>query len=498
MIKKLISLGLQFDAPDYIQRRIVPVNVMALILLFGIAIPFALLTWIFVPTLLFFPIAGVVTCFAVLIANSLGGIKYSRFFLATLPVYEINLYNAYLSSPTEAPMPGPFLIGLGFVMVIFSVFDPKEKLAIFFCFLSGAFCMIGWPFFRNVLNLDLESYTELTYYYVDSLRYGWLSYVMVILGVVVATGNMMGLSSISKKAINESEEARKDAEKQSKEVNKQKKVLEENMGKLQEAQSEESRRNWASQGLSQAADILRINKDSKEIYDDVISMIVKYTGSNQGGLFIVDRNDETDEVILKLQTCYAYSRKKFIEKEFSPGQGLIGQAFLEENHIYMTKVPENYVAITSGLGEATPSSVLIMPFKVNDVVEGILEIASFNELKEHEIEFLDRLGENIASFIQSNRINERTNKLLTEAKERAEEMQAQEEEMRQNMEELSATQEEMGRKETEYQKMIEDLQNENTILKEESSSKTDAKITDIPVDSASEKSEASASKVSTQ
>jgi transcriptional regulator with GAF, ATPase, and Fis domain len=287
-----------------------------------------------------------------------------------------------------------------------------------------------------------------------------LSYLMVSVGVIVAFGNMLGLVSISKNAEKESEIARQEAEKNNQELQNQQAQLQENLKKVEQAQEEDRRRNWAAEGITQMSEILRSGKDSKEIFDNSISMIVNYVKANQGGLFVVDKDEAEENTVIRLTSCYAYSKKKFVEKEILPGQGLLGQAYLEGEYIHMTSIPQNYVTITSGLGEATPPALLIVPLKVNELTEGLLEIAAFHNFEKHEIELIQKLGENLASFIQNNRINERTKRLLEEAQQQAEELKAQEEEMHQNMEELAATQEEMHRKEKEYQRIIEDFKQE--------------------------------------
>lgn len=205
---------------------------------------------------------------------------------------------------------------------------------------------------------------------------------------------------------------------------------------LEVNQQEEKKRTWASEGLAKFSSLLRATQDVQHMYDTILSELVKYMGANQGGFYIVEHAEPAEEGSIRLASCYAYERKKFIKQRLHLGEGLLGQAFLEQAPIFMTHVPQNYVRITSGLGEATPQSIVIMPLMVNDQVEGLIELASFTVFEPYQLDFLQTLGEGVASAIANNRINLTTKQLLETTQQQAEEMQAQEEMMRQNLEEI--------------------------------------------------------------
>lgn len=225
-----------------------------------------------------------------------------------------------------------------------------------------------------------------------------------------------------------------------------------NLAKVAE---DDKKRNWATEGQARFGEILRTNNsDIARLTDEIISNLVKYLKANQGALYIVDEVDEREEPTMSMKACYAWDKKKFLNHKIYKGEGLAGQSWQEGDTIFLTDVPQNYVRITSGLGDANPTCVLIVPLKVNDQIFGVVEIASFTMFQDFEIEFVQKIAESIASTISTVKINARTHKLLEESQEMTEQMRAQEEEMRQNMEELQATQEEMQRSQAETESTL--------------------------------------------
>jgi methyl-accepting chemotaxis protein len=224
---------------------------------------------------------------------------------------------------------------------------------------------------------------------------------------------------------------------------------------LRTAYEKDQQDRYVNIGLAKASEILRLEGNNLEsLSNSILSFLVKYLGVNQAGLFIVGNDESTP--YLELKACYAYNRKKYLQKKIGAGEGLIGQTYLEGETIMMTEVPDNYVSITSGLGTSNPRCIVIVPLKINDAIYGVIEFASFTVLDKFKVDFIEKIGESIATAISSAQISEKTQRLLEESQQQAEMLRSQEEEMRQNMEELSATQEEMARKATELEQVREE------------------------------------------
>jgi len=203
---------------------------------------------------------------------------------------------------------------------------------------------------------------------------------------------------------------------------------------------DDRQRNWVSEGLARFGDILREHSlDMENMTYEVISGLVRYLEANQGAVFLV--NEEDEKKYLEMVSCYAYDRKKFPDKRIAWGEGLIGAAALERKGYYTDKIKDGYLTITSGLGKANPSYLLIEPLVWNDQVSGIIEMASFNRLEEYKVQFVQRVAENLATTINTMKSNLRTEQLLKETRAQADQLLIQEEQVRQNMEALKAAQE---------------------------------------------------------
>jgi methyl-accepting chemotaxis protein len=225
-------------------------------------------------------------------------------------------------------------------------------------------------------------------------------------------------------------------------------------------QSRDERR-WTNEGIAKFGELLRIhNNEISILAENIIRELVGYLDASAGGFYLISEGDATS---IDLVASFAFERKKYLKKQYAPGEGLVGTCAIEKEKIILTEIPEDYINITSGLGEGKPRSLILMPLKYEEQILGIIEVASINRLKNYEIEFVENLADSIASEVSSVQMNMRTAQLLEQSQEQAREMAKQEEIMRQQMEELQTTQEESARRESEISGILNAIHNSSLV-----------------------------------
>jgi HAMP domain-containing protein len=231
---------------------------------------------------------------------------------------------------------------------------------------------------------------------------------------------------------------------------------------LKVSREEDQRRDWINSGMASFASVLRNTDqtDTQFFYNTIVSSVVKYVGLNQGTLYLLKFDSESpDSWYLEQAATYAYDRIKTQTKRFNYGEGVISEAVLQKELIYLTEVPQNYVSITSGLGEVTPDVIVLVPLNYKDEIVGVLEVAGFKAVESFKKEYLRQVAESFASVIIANQVKIRTNQLLEEANRQTEQLKQQEEEMQQTMEEMQVNQEKLLANEEENQDLLEKLKN---------------------------------------
>ena len=219
----------------------------------------------------------------------------------------------------------------------------------------------------------------------------------------------------------------------------------------------EDQRKWIADGLALTSEILRNNlHDINQLSFNVLKELTHYIHAIQGGFYLLDDTDPQNR-FFSLTAFFAYDRRKFTDQKIKWGDGLIGTCAMEQKVIHLKNLPDSYISVTSGLGEANPRSLLIVPVQYENHIYGVLEFASFKDFEPDHITLAEQVSESIASTLSAVKINITTSRLLDESKAQTQTLTSHEEEMRQNMEELQATQEEATRQAQRFLQLEETL-----------------------------------------
>ena len=229
---------------------------------------------------------------------------------------------------------------------------------------------------------------------------------------------------------------------------------------LQKLSKENETRTWLLTGNSELNNKVRGEKEVHDLAQQIISQLTTYLDANIGAIYLSENGR------LSLAGSYAFHHRKENANHIELGQGLVGQAALERKPIIFTEIPEGYVRINSGLGNASPKSIIIFPFEHEGQLKGVIEIGSSREFTSLEIEFLHLVAENIGIAFHSSQSRTQLKELLEETQRQTEELESQQEELRQINEELQEKTDLLERSEAELKAQQEELQQTNEELEE--------------------------------
>ncbi len=222
---------------------------------------------------------------------------------------------------------------------------------------------------------------------------------------------------------------------------------------------ESKRQNWVISGMEGLSEKIRTTQDVVGLTQHIINYMTSYLNAQIGAIYVTK-----DENSLRLTGSYAYIRRKNISNDIKFGEGLVGQSALEKKTILMTNIPDDYVGITSGLGEALPKNIIVVPFLYKGEVIGVLEFGSFDTFTDVQVEFITLIAEPIAIAVNNAKSNIRTQELLEQTQSQKEELQAREEELKASNEELENQTMVLKESESRLQSQHEELQVSNEEL----------------------------------
>jgi HAMP domain-containing protein/CheY-like chemotaxis protein/signal transduction histidine kinase len=203
---------------------------------------------------------------------------------------------------------------------------------------------------------------------------------------------------------------------------------------LKSTTEKNAEQDWLKTNLAKFSRMMQGQKDLEAVSKLIMSELTPLVSAHHGAFYIME--DENHTPVLKLIASYAYKERKHLGNRFYLGEGLVGQAALEKKPILLTNVPDDYIRISSGLGEAPPRNVIVLPVLFEGEVKAVIELASFLPFSQIHQLFLDQLAETVGVVINMIAANMRTAELLEQSQSLTLELQSQSEELRKQQEEL--------------------------------------------------------------
>ncbi len=252
--------------------------------------------------------------------------------------------------------------------------------------------------------------------------------------------------------------------------------------KQQEKLNEESKlRNEFSEGSAKINNLLRYTMDIEQLSFDIIKTTIEFLEVEQGALLIIN-DDNPDDVFLEMKASYAYDKKRLADKNIPIKSGLAGRCVLEKESIFLTEIPDNYTKIVSGFGETEAKSLALIPLIFNNEVQGIIEIASLKIIEKSKIEFLESVGENIASTYSNIKNTERTEKLLLQTQKQSDQIETQRAELQEKIDTHRRQNRNLDKNVIELQEIIKSIKTSAYVVEYDTSGviiEVNNKITDI-------------------
>ncbi|MBK7001046.1 MAG: response regulator [Rhodoferax sp.] len=236
---------------------------------------------------------------------------------------------------------------------------------------------------------------------------------------------------------------------------------------LRKTRADEYARDWVKSGLNELNALMRGEQDIRAMAEKILIYLVERLQFGAAAFYAYDNEIAQLQLVAKNGLPQNHAFLQTLE----PGVGLIGQALQQKSIFHSTKIPANYLPISSALGQLNTCSVVIIPLIHRDNHTGAIELAAFKELSALELSFLEQIKEPIAICFDVNLSRQRTAALLEETKQQTEELRVQQEELQQINEELEERaemlklqREQIRIKNTELEVASRDIQQRSTEL----------------------------------
>ncbi|MEN8219978.1 MAG: response regulator [Pseudomonadota bacterium] len=242
--------------------------------------------------------------------------------------------------------------------------------------------------------------------------------------------------------------------------------------KLKTINNETEHHNWLKTGQAHLNDQMSGELDIVILAKNIISFLTKYIEAQVGLFYLIKESNK--KPYLQMIASYGYKASKDRPEQFEIGEGLLGQAVLEQKMFSRALTPEEYTyIIQSGLATVMPHHVLIIPFLYENSVKGVIEIGCSKKPTRFQLDFLEHVILNIGVAVNTAESRTQRQVLLDQTQKQAKELQIQKKEVQVLLEqsqnqakELQAQKKELQLKQEEIQQSNEELQSQAEELRQ--------------------------------
>ncbi|MEV0643167.1 HAMP domain-containing protein [Streptomyces sp. NPDC050619] len=230
---------------------------------------------------------------------------------------------------------------------------------------------------------------------------------------------------------------------------------------------------WLKGNLARISALMQGRRDLEDVASLIMSELTPVVSAQHGAFFLgmplVDGKDVSagaeDQYELRMLGSYGYSMGS-MPTSFEPGEGLIGTAAQEKRTILVENAPSGYLKISSGLGEAPPAQVIVLPVLFEGKVLGVIELASFTPFTQIQKDFLNQIAEMIATSVNTISVNTKTEVLLRQSQELTEQLRERSEELENRQKALQESNAELEEKAELLAQQNRDIEVKNTEIEE--------------------------------
>ncbi|MEV7001719.1 HAMP domain-containing protein [Streptomyces sp. NPDC093982] len=230
---------------------------------------------------------------------------------------------------------------------------------------------------------------------------------------------------------------------------------------------------WLKGNLARISALMQGRRDLADVASLIMSELTPVVTAQHGAFFVamplLDGKDlaaeNDDQYELRMLGSYGYSMGS-MPTSFRPGEALIGTAAEEKRTILVENAPSGYLKISSGLGEAPPAQVIVLPVLFEGKVLGVIELASFTPFTQIQKDFLNQIAEMIATSVNTISVNTKTEVLLKQSQELTEQLRERSEELENRQKALQASNAELEEKAELLAQQNRDIEVKNTEIEE--------------------------------